>query len=190
MPAGTSAKSWYIECQGKSGHESYGIKGPPPPGEWVPPGYYISVSRQSFSRCVSHDFYRTLVQKSAGVVTPLAVDTNFTAEPGKQYGFEATVTTEDSREVVVAQILDIETLRADGMPIGGKQTCSGCAQIDINAVPAGTSKIRVHIGLENAVGIMLLYLTSMLVSGLSDSWSYSQNVSGRAITGSLTKRQR
>lgn len=177
-PAGTSAQAWYTEC-GTRRHEGYNVhgmckpneicvNGPQPPGQWTPPGYGVSIPRPRFARCVSHDFYVSLAQKGA---TPLTVQSGFQAEPGKRYGFEATLTTEDSSQVVEAQSLEIQPPRADGSPTAGNQKCSNCAQIDINYVPNGTSKITVHAGLKEAAGIVLLYLTSMLVFGVSESFS-------------------
>lgn len=186
-PAGTSAQAWYAECGSRRtyGYNVHGmckpneicVNGPQPPGTWTPPGYGPStiIPHPAFARCVSHDYYVTLAQKGKEGATPSTVQTGFQAEPAKQYGFEATLTTEDSSQVVEARSLEMRPVRADGSATGGEQTCSECAQIDINYVPDGTARITVHVELKEATGVVLLYLTSVLVSGVSESFRVPNN---------------
>ncbi|KAL6716477.1 hypothetical protein ACLMJK_006044 [Lecanora helva] len=185
VPYSTSAQAWYIECHARNKYSGYSVEGmceaneicvdgPQPPGTWRPPGFGVEIPRQSFARCVSHEFYQKLITK--GGQSPAPVDQTFVVEKGKQNGFEATLTTEDSKEVVIAETLAAQPLESDGRPTAKEVSCSTCSEIDIDSVPATTSKVRVKVG-RVGVGVALLYLTSTVLSALNDPYGYSHNLS-------------
>ena len=102
--------------------------------------------------------------------TGSGVQAGFHAEAGKQYSVEAILTSSDSRTLMEAQSMEIQSQKADR--IGNVETwrtlnagdsqCRHCATVGILNVPAGTQRVTAHEVMPEVVGGML-YLASVAV---------------------------
>lgn len=160
------------------------VNGPQPPGEWTPPGYSFDIPKPHYARCVSHEYYVKLLGKAGQPATPSAILSGFEAQPGSQYGFEALLTTENSNQVVTADSLQVQPLRADGTPTAPEQKCNDCSGIDINYVPPGTARMSVNLGLLSIIGVVQLYLIPTRIDGFLGSSNTTTDNSTVAVAQS------
>lgn len=146
--AGVSPKAWSVKCYL-----------PPGPADrtWAPnpdDPHFIQDSMcrddeicvdgamnwmASYARCVSQNYYITLITKGTKPSTAFIVESAIHSKSGQKYGFEDTLTNDDTSQVIVADNMEIQPHRADRSPIGKSETCSHCASIDVNTVPEGTT---------------------------------------------------